>query len=163
MSRMKEFISKHDKDAILIHECQGKSEDLGLTAFRFVAAPAFRTWCVGEGTQGISVDYALPKNGGQAPLVKGASPLKRMRYSHFGCNVVHEDLAYPVGVDVHAEKMTLKKTVEEQSKGKLPAEHGHGTEYVAPPETQQRWKKMDPLNVFNPGIGGLSPQYRYRD
>ena len=45
--------------------------------------------------------------------------------------------------------------------GKLPAEHGHGTEYVAPDATRRRWEKMDPLNVFNPGVGGLSVQRRY--
>lgn len=33
--------------------------------------------------------------------------------------------------------------------------------YVAPPEMQARWKRMDPLNVFNPGIGGLPCTRRY--
>jgi FAD/FMN-containing dehydrogenase len=59
--------------------------------------------------------------------------------------------------------MQLKKTVEHKCGGKLPAEHGHGTEYVAPEETRQRWKGMDPLNVMNPGIGGLSSKFRYFD
>ena len=36
----------------------------------------------------------------------------RMRYSHFGCNVVHEDLAFAQGVDTHAAKMSLKHEVE---------------------------------------------------
>jgi len=53
--------------------------------------------------------------------------------------------------------------VEEECGGKLPAEHGHGTEYVAPRETQERWKKMDPLNVLNPGVGGLSEKFRYKE
>lgn len=161
LDRLQKFASKYGKDKIMIHECKS-SEVQGLTAFRFCAAPAFRTWCVGEGVQGISVDYALPKNGGQTPQIT-SNPIKRMRYSHFGCNVVHEDLAFAPGVDVHAAKMELKKTVEHQSGGKLPAEHGHGTEYKAPPETHERWKKMDPLNVFNPGVGGLSYKYRYQE
>ena len=46
---------------------------------------------------------------------------------------------------------------------KLPAEHGHGTEYKAPVNAQNRWKKMDPLNVLNPGVGGLSSRYKYND
>jgi D-lactate dehydrogenase len=83
-----------------------------------------------------------------------------MRYSHFGCNVVHEDIAFSLGVDTHKEKMTLKHIVELHG-GKLPAEHGHGTEYVAPPVTQQRWMAMDALNVLNPGIGGLSTLPKY--
>jgi D-lactate dehydrogenase len=85
-----------------------------------------------------------------------------MRYSHFACNVVHEDLAYPLDVDAMQAKLDLKKTVEHSFDGKLPAEHGHGTEYIAPPDTQDRWKRIDPLNVMNPGIGGLSmaPEYK---
>jgi D-lactate dehydrogenase len=161
LDRLQTFSSKHGKDKILIQECEA-GEVSGLTAFRFCAAPAFRTWCVGNGAQGFSVDYALPKNGGGIPPIS-SKPVKRMRYSHFGCNVVHEDLAFAPDVNAHAAKMELKKTVELQSSGKLPAEHGHGTEYHAPPETQKRWQKMDPLNVFNPGVGGLSYKYRYKE
>jgi D-lactate dehydrogenase len=162
LDRMQEFASKHGQDKIVIHECQTSAESASLSAFRFVAAPAFRTWCVGQGLQGFSVDYALPKNRGNAPSLS-TKPVKRMRYSHFGCNVVHEDLAYASDVDMDKAKMELKKTVEHDCGGKLPAEHGHGIEYVAPPETQERWKRMDPLNVLNPGIGGLNDQYQYKD
>ena len=77
----------------------------------------------------------------------------RMRYSHFACNVFHEDIAFKPGVDAHAAKMTLKATVEGLG-GKLPAEHGHGTEYAAAPAAQRRWMEMDPLKVMNPGVGG---------
>ena len=90
-------------------------------------------------------------------------PLKRMIYAHFGCNVIHADLAFGNDVNVHEAKMSFKKYIENKCKGKLPAEHGHGTEYHAPIETMQRWKKMDPCNVMNPGIGGLSNGYKYRD
>ena len=73
---------------------------------------------------------------------------------------MHEDIAFKPGVDAHAAKMDLKHAVEDMG-GKLPAEHGHGTEYVAPEATRQRWQEMDPLNVFNPGVGGLSVERRY--
>jgi hypothetical protein len=33
--------------------------------------------------------------------------------------------------------------------------------YAAPPEVQARWKAMDPLNVLNPGVGGLPASRRY--
>jgi D-lactate dehydrogenase len=170
LGRLEAFAAQNGSDRVQVHDCS--DQDAALTAFRFVAAPAFRTWCIGKGQQGISVDYALPLNRGQEPNLSDggtpeqggevATPLKRMRYSHFGCNVVHEDLAYPPGVDVHKAKHHLKAIVESQCKGRLPAEHGHGTEYVAPRETQERWKRMDPLNVLNPGIGGMSPKYRYQ-
>jgi D-lactate dehydrogenase len=206
MQRMNEFAEQFGSDKIRILECNGSSSTsstksdvtttAALNAFRFVAAPAFRTWCVGQNRQGYSVDYALPKNGGSIPALyrnsqktsKSSSsssryarsapegnndsnslaveqpiPVKRMRYSHFACNVVHEDLAYEIGVDIDQAKYHLKDVIEHECAGKLPAEHGHGTEYIAPPATQERWKKMDPLNIFNPGIGGLSNQFRYQD
>jgi len=162
MKRMDDF-RKSEEGKVNVFECSSKKQESSFTAFRFIAAPAFRTWCIGTGNQGFSVDYALPKNGGHVPdLASGKdAPVKRMRYSHFACNVVHEDLAFAPGVDVHKQKMVLKKNVEHGCGGKLPAEHGHGTEYHAPKETLKRWQKMDPLNVMNPGVGGLSTKYKY--
>lgn len=172
MKRLKEFEMKYGTDAIKIYECKTKRENDSITAFRFVAASAFRTYCVGENIQGFSVDYALPMNNGTAPVLDNMKhnendsiikPIKRMRYSHFACNVVHEDLAYHNNVNIHHVKHQLKDIIEYQCHGKLPAEHGHGTEYIAPIETQLRWKNMDPLNVLNPGIGGLSSHYKYKE
>jgi len=116
--RLNQFLQNHKN--VTKYTCQTKSEEDAMQAFRFVAAPAFRTWCVGTGSQGISIDYALPRNDGRippillCPLTSSSSkdeennkmilPLKRMRYSHFGCNVVHEDIAYEKGVNVHEEK-----------------------------------------------------------
>ena len=52
------------------------------------------------------------------------------------------------------------KRVEEEG-GRLPAEHGHGTEYAAPAETSQRWQRMDPTNTMNPGVGRMDPRRWY--
>ena len=165
LDRFEERFAKFRKEhegKMDVHECKTASEKDGVTAFRFIAAAAFKTYCVGTGLQGFSVDYALPKNYLSSPqLPPSNQPVKRMRYSHFACNVVHEDLAYAQGVDTHAAKIELKHVVDEVCKGKLPAEHGHGTEYKAPEDTKKRWMKMDPLNVMNPGVGGLSTKYRY--
>ena len=153
---------KENKGKIDVHECKLASEVNGVNAFLCVSAAAFKTYCVGTGLQGISVDYALPKNYGCVPkLPPSNTPVRRMRYSHFGCNVVHEYLAYEQGIDTHEKKIELQHVVDEVCKGRLPAEHGHGTEYHAPNDTKKRWQKMDPLNVMNPGVGGLSTKYRY--
>eukprot|EP00560_Eucampia_antarctica_P003910 CAMPEP_0197837016 /NCGR_PEP_ID=MMETSP1437-20131217/30837_1 /TAXON_ID=49252 ORGANISM="Eucampia antarctica, Strain CCMP1452" /NCGR_SAMPLE_ID=MMETSP1437 /ASSEMBLY_ACC=CAM_ASM_001096 /LENGTH=688 /DNA_ID=CAMNT_0043443689 /DNA_START=33 /DNA_END=2099 /DNA_ORIENTATION=- len=159
--RMQSY-KEQNKDKMKIYKCQTAREEEQLSAFRFVAAPAFRTWCVGNHVQGISVDYALPHNYTHIPQISEKGVAKRMRYSHFGCNVIHEDLAYEPNINVELAKMSLKKTVEHDCHGKLPAEHGHGTEYKAPVETQKRWKRMDPLNVMNPGIGGTSAKFKYQ-
>ncbi len=129
MQRVLERIEKFQKrnaGKVEVQECSSDAEEMSLTAFRFVAAPAFRTYCVGENIQGFSVDYALPKNGGMPPPLdedknKGSYPVpvKRMRYSHFGCNVIHEDLAYEMGVDTHAAMYALKKQVELTTGGKV--------------------------------------------
>ena len=51
-----------------------------MSHFRFAAAPAFRTWCVGRGYEGVSVDYALPKAESGAPAVDTEAVALRMRY-----------------------------------------------------------------------------------
>lgn len=75
--------------------------------------------------------------------------------SHFGCNVFHDSLMVSTDVDVKNAKKHIQKIIEDAG-GKLPAEHGHGTEYEAPISTQERWKKMDPTNSMNPGVGHSS-------
>jgi len=156
---------KHHERNLDVHELTSPSENNGANAFRYVAAAAFQTYCVGKNLEGISVDYALPKNDSRAPTLPPSTKdrlAKRMRYSHFACNVVHEDLAYERGADAYGAKMELKRVVDEERGGGLPSEHGHGTEYVAPPQTKKRWMEMDPLNVMNPGLGGLSAKYQYK-
>ncbi len=153
--RLQKFV-KQNPNSVKVYTCQSKKEEEQLNAFRFVAAPSFRTWCIGTNTEGFSVDYALPHDCTSIPTL--SSNQKRMRYTHFGCNVVHEDIAGPETL-----KYKLKQIVEEEHNGKLPAEHGHGTEYMAPSSTQNRWKSMDPLNVMNPGIGGTSSKYKYAE
>jgi len=165
LNRFEERFAKfceENKGKVEHYECQTQSETNAAVVFRFCAAPAFKTFVVGTGLQGVSVDYALPKNCSDIPVLPPSNqPVKRMRHSHFGCNVIHESLAYEMGVDTHKAKMELKHVVDEVYGGKLPAEHGHGTEYIAPKDTQKRWQKMDPMNVMNPGVGGLSTRYKY--
>ena len=170
MERMRAFQAEHGEVKMQVYECKTPAEAASLTAFRFVAAPAFRTYCVGQDLQGLSVDYALPKDDGRPPPLSADdndgstfAPVKRMRYSHFACNVVHEDLAYERSANVPQAKKALKQAVEQVCHGKLPAEHGHGTEYTAPPATLERWKRLDPLNVCNPGVGGLSGKFKYEE
>lgn len=160
IARIKEVTKGMDVE---IHECdQASGAAARAHLARFAVAPAFTTRCYGEGVQGLSLDYALPKNYGEIPTLPGGveKPLARLRYGHWGCNVVHEDLSFAPGVDVHEQKRKIKKGIEGLG-GKLPAEHGHGTEYDAPAAAQNRWMKADPLNMLNPGVGGtrVGPKY----
>jgi len=160
---LNEFCKRHP--TAKLYMCS--DEEVGkVTYFRFAAAPAFRTWCVGEGTQGLSLDYALRKNDEACPPLQGLTgrnaPLVRMRYAHFGCNVVHEDIAFSTSANIAECKDKIKQEIESVG-GMLPAEHGHGTEYAAPQQTQERWKKMDPTNAMNPGVGGLGYSKNYSE
>jgi D-lactate dehydrogenase len=158
------FVASRPEGHVKYHVCADASERSRATLFRFVVAPAFRTFAVGSGMQGLSIDYALPKRFTEYPdLPEKQYPIvNRWVYSHFGCNVYHEDLVFDNDVDVEEAKHEIKHAVEHAG-GRLPAEHGHGTEYKAPKETQERWKKMDPLNVMNPGVGGTSNYKSYSD
>merc|ERR1719473_621637 len=130
--------------------------------FRFAIQPAFRTYCIGKGMQGLIIDYAMPKNCAEyAALPENEFPIElRCLCAHFGCNVYHECLMYRPEIDMKQAKKVVQHAIAKVG-GKLPAEHGHGIEYTAPAETQQRWMKMDPSNTMNPGIGGTSALRRY--
>eukprot|EP00913_Durusdinium_trenchii_P026461 g24827.t1 len=153
MSRLEKFQSKHP-GTVRFHVCDNAFSASRAMLFRFAVAPAFRTYCIGLGLQGLSIDYALPKTFKEYPTLPEAMyPIQhRLVYSHFGCNVYHEDFVFDNQTNVHDAKMAIKKAVEAVG-GKLPAEHGHGTEYKAPMDTQRRWMKADPSNTMNPGVG----------
>ena len=168
LARLEKFCAGEAGAGVRVHVCSD-ADTPKVNYFRFAAAPAFRTWCIGHGAQGLSVDYAQAKQDCSAPdlgraldAAAGEMPLVRMRYAHLGCNVVHEDIAFAEGVDVMACKGKIKRAVEGKG-GKLPAEHGHGTEYCAPLLTQERWKHIDPTNTMNPGVGGLPYEYKYNN
>ena len=164
MSRLRKFQDSKPEGAVKFHVCDDARERSRATLFRFAVAPAFRTYCIGLGQQGLSIDYALPKNFTQYPELPAQYPVsRRLVYSHFGCNVYHEDYVFDNGIDVHEAKMAIKKARSlstcalinqplceaiEKVGGKLPAEHGHGTEYAAPADMQQRWRRSDPTNTM---------------
>jgi D-lactate dehydrogenase len=76
--RLDAFAATH---AVRVHTC-ADDEATKVSYFRFAAAPAFRTWCIGMGLEGVSVDYALPKNECAAPSLPPEHVALRMRYSH---------------------------------------------------------------------------------
>ncbi|CAE7655006.1 dld [Symbiodinium pilosum] len=136
--------------------CKDAFESSRVMLFRFAVQPSIRTMAVGTGRQGLIIDYAMPKNFDRIlELPEDWGIEMRCLCSHFGCNVFHESLVLRNDVDAEAMKKKIKKFIE-SSGGKLPAEHGHGTEYAAPEDTQQRWRRIDPRNCMNPGVGQTS-------
>jgi len=143
-------------DDMSCYVCQSASEKSRVMLFRFAVQPSIQTMTVGKGRQGIIIDYAMPKNFDSIlELPEDLGIEMRCLCSHFGCNVFHDSLMISNDVDVKKAKKKIQKFIEAAG-GKLPAEHGHGTEYEAPVSTQERWKKMDPTNSMNPGVGHSS-------
>jgi len=153
---LQKFVAAQPAGEMECHICETPQEALRATLFRFAVQPAHRTYCVGTGLQGLIIDYAMPKNFTRHPqLPETQYPVeKRFLCSHFGCNVFHESLVFGPDVDVHEAKVAIQASIEAQG-GRLPAEHGHGTDYPAPKDAQARWMRIDPSNTMNPGIGGL--------
>ncbi|CAJ1362656.1 unnamed protein product, partial [Effrenium voratum] len=144
-----------------LYECKEDWEKSRVMLFRFAVQPSIRTLTVGKGKQGLIIDYALPKNHKGILELPDDFPVEmRCLCSHFGCNVYHESMMLSTGVDVHEVHDRVAKLIEAAG-GKVPAEHGHGTEYEAPSDTKQRWQRIDPKNVMNPGVGGSSSLRNY--
>jgi len=79
----------------------------------------------------------------------------KLHYGHFICNVFHVNYVFKKGCDLVEMKAKLLKYFD--SKGaKYPAEHNVGHQYHAESSLQKHYKKLDPTNTFNPGIGKLS-------
>jgi len=138
-----------------------KKEVVKSNIFRFTNAAAFKIYCLLTKRPGVSLDYALRKNHCDEYPAIPAPVHKRMIYGHFGCNVVHDDVCFEMGVDPHRVKYEVKKVIE-QGGGLLPAEHGHGTEYSGTNDYKKMLMKLDPLNVMNPGVAGTSANKDYK-
>lgn len=76
-------------------------------------------------------------------------------YGHFLCHVFHLDYVLKPGVDREEFELEIKALIEAQG-GQMPAEHNFGHLYEAPPPVVEFYKKLDPTNSLNPGIGKTS-------
>ena len=74
---------------------------------------------------------------------------------HFFCLVNHQDYILKPGVDGKAFKQAVIDYIEQRG-ARYPAEHNVGHLYAAKEDYQQHWRKLDPTNSCNPGIGKTS-------
>lgn len=114
----------------------------------------------------VALDFALPRNAMDwcvdvAGEDRGAI-LHDLRYGHFFCHVIHEDLIVARGADPMAIEERAVARLERQS-CECPAEHNVGHLYVAKPALAAFYTKLDPTNRFNPGVGRMSRRRDYAD
>ena len=129
---------------------------------RFVAASSIgRYHALNESKLGemLSLDIALPRNEKDwfEKLPKDMDDLFEMKlyYGHLFCHVLHQNYILKKGVDGEKIKEKLLKTYDKRGV-EFPAEHNVGHEYKAKSVLTNLYKKLDPTNSFNPGIGGTS-------
>lgn len=83
-------------------------------------------------------------------------------YGHFFCHVFHQDYIVRKGCDIEALKQRLCELLDERG-AEYPAEHNVGHLYRAKPALAEFYRRLDPCNHFNPGIGQTSKRAHWQD
>ncbi|EOY3626722.1 D-lactate dehydrogenase [Enterobacter hormaechei] len=104
----------------------------------------------------LALDIALRRNDTEwfehLPPEIDSKLVHKLYYGHFMCYVFHQDYIVKKGVDAHALKEQMLALLHERG-AQYPAEHNVGHLYKAPETLKQFYRKNDPTNSMNPGIG----------
>lgn len=146
------------------------TEDEGERAFlhRFVAGVAvsrFRIMNKNEIAGILSLDVALRRNDEEwwalFPPDITDKLYAQLHCGHFLCHVFHEAYAVNKGVDVAALKARMLEYLEARG-AQYPAEHNVGHLYAAKPSQVAFYRRLDPTNTMNPGIGKTTKLKNWR-
>jgi len=107
----------------------------------------------------MTVDIALRRNEAAwfEKLPKEIDDLidAKFYYGHLFCHVMHQNYVLKKGVDAKALKQKILDSFDARG-AEYPAEHNVGHEYAAKAPLKKFYRKLDPTNSFNPGIGKTS-------
>ena len=153
-----DFFNEKEGDYFECNEYEGKKAML----HRFVSASAIgRYHALNAKTSGemMSMDIAFPRNEKDwfeklPPEIDKLIEIK-FYYGHLFCHVQHQNYILKKGIDSEKLKEKLLKIYDERG-AEYPAEHNVGHEYSAKQTLIDFYKKLDPTNIFNPGIGRTS-------
>lgn len=84
---------------------------------------------------------------------------KSLYYGHFFCHVFHQDYVLKKGSNAKQVKKEMLALLDSRG-AKYPAEHNVGHLYEAESDLQNFYKRLDPTNTFNPGIGKMEKTKR---
>ena len=151
----------------VMHLCTA-AESQALLVFRSAATAAmFRYHNLNHTRFGelLSTDIALPRNAVDwdevLPINLQKQVSKTFYLGHFFCHVMHQDyLLYPE-VDAKKFKDELLAFYDHR-RIEYPAEHNVGHVYTAKPALHTFYKKLDPTNSLNPGIGQTAKWKNWR-
>ncbi len=107
----------------------------------------------------MTIDVAFPRNEKEwfetlAPELDELIAVK-LYYGHLFCHVMHQNYILKKGVNAQEVKDKILATFDARG-AEYPAEHNVGHEYFAKSDLKNFYKKLDPTNSFNPGIGKTS-------
>jgi D-lactate dehydrogenase len=107
----------------------------------------------------VALDVALPRNARawfeQLPPDIDDACLHKLYYGHFLCHVFHQDYVVKPGVDPHALEQRMLALLDRRG-AEYPAEHNVGHLYPAKPALEAFYRRLDPRNQLNPGLGKTS-------
>ena len=154
----KDFFKNKKGDFFICNSHEGKKAML----HRYVSASAIgRYQALNKNNIGemMSLDIAFPRNEKNwlEILPKDINDKLELKfyYGHLFCHVFHHNYILKKGVDAKKLKKELLEIYDKRG-AEYPAEHNVGHEYKAMPVLTEFYKKLDPTNFFNPGIGQTS-------
>lgn len=107
----------------------------------------------------VALDIALRRNDAdwfeQLPPEIDNRISHKLYYGHFMCHVFHQDYIVRKGHDPMALEHEMLALLDARG-ARYPAEHNVGHLYQAAPPLRRFYRKLDPTNSFNPGIGQTS-------
>ncbi len=134
---------------------------------RFAAAgAAVRYQAVNAGSVEdiLALDIALRRNDRDwfevLPAEIDEAFVTKLYYGHFFCHVLHQDYIVRKGRNPKAIKKKLLTLLDGRG-AKYPAEHNVGHLYAASEEQAAFYRRCDPTNTLNPGIGAMSKRKDY--
>ena len=154
----KDFFKDKKGDFFICNSNEGKKAML----HRYVSASAIgRYQALNKKNIGemMSLDIAFPRNEKNwlETLPEDINDKLELKfyYGHLFCHVFHHNYILKKGVDAKKLKKELLEIYDRRG-AEYPAEHNVGHEYKATPVLTEFYKKLDPTNFFNPGIGQTS-------
>lgn len=113
----------------------------------------------------VALDIALRRNDHdwveQLPPDLDAKLTRKLYYGHFFCHVFHQDYVVAKGHDCLQVEHEMWRLLDRRG-AEYPAEHNVGHLYHAKPELAQFYRRIDPTNSLNPGIGQTSKCAHWR-
>lgn len=138
--------------------------DEGKAAFlhRFAVAGAavrYRAVHAREVEDIVALDIALRRNDQdwmeRLPPEIDAAIARKLYYGHFFCHVFHQDYVVRKGHDCLALEHAMWRLLDTRG-AEYPAEHNVGHLYKAKPALAEFYRRIDPTNSLNPGVGQTS-------